>query len=81
MNDPLNRLATLLSDHYRIERFLKEIKTTANPQHPHILGLIDSGSAEGLLWYAMPFVEGELLRDRLTREKQLPIPQEPAELT
>src|SRR4029077_4016643 len=55
------------------ERFLKEIKTTANLQHPHILGLIDSGSAEGLLWYAMPFVEGESLRDRLTREKQLPI--------
>ncbi len=56
------------------ERFLKEIKTTANLQHPHILGLIDSGDAEGLLWYAMPFIEGESLRDRLTREKQLPIP-------
>ena len=56
------------------ERFLKEIKTTANLQHPHILGLIDSGDAEGLLWYAMPFVEGESLRDRLLREKQLPIP-------
>ena len=55
------------------ERFLKEIKTTANLQHPHILGLIDSGSADGLLWYAMPFVEGESLRDRLQREKQLPI--------
>ncbi len=56
------------------ERFLKEIKTTANLQHPHILGLIDSGQADGLLWYAMPFVEGESLRDRLQREKQLPIP-------
>ena len=55
------------------ERFLKEIKTTANLQHPHILGLIDSGSADGLLWYVMPFVEGESLRDRLQREKQLPI--------
>jgi len=55
------------------ERFLKEIKTTANLQHPHILGLIDSGDAAGLLWYAMPFVEGESLRDRLQREKQLPI--------
>ncbi len=55
------------------ERFLKEIKTTANLQHPHILGLIDSGSAEGLLWYAMPYVDGESRRDRLTREKQLPI--------
>ncbi len=55
------------------ERFLKEIKTTANLQHPHILGLIDSGDAGGLLWYAMPFVDGESLRDRLQREKQLPI--------
>jgi serine/threonine-protein kinase len=56
------------------ERFLKEIKTTANLQHPHILGLIDSGESDGLLWYAMPFVEGESLRDRLSRDKQLPIP-------
>ena len=55
------------------ERFLKEIKTTANLQHPHILGLIDSGQADGLLWYAMPFVEGESLRERLQRDKQLPI--------
>ncbi|MGH7592293.1 MAG: protein kinase domain-containing protein [Gemmatimonadales bacterium] len=55
------------------DRFLKEIKTTANLQHPHILGLIDSGSADGLLWYAMPYVDGESLRDRLTRDKQLPI--------
>ena len=55
------------------ERFLKEIKTTANLQHPHILGLLDSGEVEGLLWYAMPFVAGESLRDRLQREKQLPI--------
>jgi eukaryotic-like serine/threonine-protein kinase len=56
------------------ERFLKEIKVTANLQHPHILGLIDSGEVDGLLWYAMPFIEGESLRDRLQREKQLPIP-------
>ncbi len=56
------------------ERFLKEIKVTANLQHPHILGLIDSGEVDGLLWYAMPFVEGESLRDLLQREKQLPIP-------
>ena len=55
------------------ERFLKEIKTTANLQHPHILGLIDSGQSDGMLWYAMPFVDGESLRDRLQREKQLPI--------
>jgi serine/threonine-protein kinase len=55
------------------ERFLSEITTTANLQHPHILGLIDSGSHDGMLWYAMPFVDGESLRDRLDREKQLPI--------
>ena len=55
------------------ERFLKEIKTTANLQHPHILGLIDSGNADGVLWYAMPYVDGESLRDRLLREKQLPV--------
>ena len=56
------------------ERFLSEIKTTANLQHPHILPLFDSGAADSFLFYVMPFVEGESLRDRLTREKQLPIP-------
>src|SRR5438093_5577968 len=50
------------------ERFLKEIRTTANLQHPHILGLHDSGEAEGLVYYVMPYVEGESLRQRLTRE-------------
>jgi serine/threonine-protein kinase len=55
------------------ERFLKEIKVTANLQHPHILGLIDSGEVDGLLYYVMPSVEGESLRDRLTREQQLPV--------
>src|SRR6185503_7800068 len=55
------------------ERFLKEIRTTANLQHPHILALHDSGEAEGLVYYVMPFVEGESLRDRLRREKQLPV--------
>ena len=55
------------------ERFLSEIKTTANLQHPHILPLFDSGAADSFLFYVMPFVEGESLRDRLTREKQLPI--------
>ena len=55
------------------ERFLAEIRTTANLQHPHILGLIDSGEVEGQLYYVMPFIEGESLRDRLSREKQLPI--------
>jgi tRNA A-37 threonylcarbamoyl transferase component Bud32 len=55
------------------ERFLSEIKTTANLQHPHILPLHDSGAADSFLFYVMPFVEGESLRDRLSREKQLPI--------
>jgi len=55
------------------ERFLAEIKTTARLQHPHILPLLDSGVADGLLYYVMPFVAGESLRDRLNREKQLPI--------
>jgi Tol biopolymer transport system component/tRNA A-37 threonylcarbamoyl transferase component Bud32 len=55
------------------ERFLAEIKVTANLQHPHILGLIDSGAADGLLYYVMPYVAGETLRGRLTREKQLPV--------
>ena len=55
------------------ERFLGEIKVTANLQHPHILGLIDSGEADGLLYYVMPYVAGESLRARLQREKQLPV--------
>jgi len=55
------------------ERFLAEIKTTANLQHPHILPLFDSGAAESFLFYVMPYVEGESLRDRLNREKQLPV--------
>ena len=55
------------------ERFLKEIELTANLQHPHILPLFDSGSADGLLYYVMHYVEGETLRTRLDRERQLPI--------
>jgi len=55
------------------ERFLAEIKTTANLQHPHILALHDSGEVNGTVFYVMPYVEGESLRDRLDREKQLPI--------
>jgi len=55
------------------ERFVTEITTTANLQHPHILALHDSGEADGFLFYVMPYVEGESLRDRLSREKQLPI--------
>src|SRR6476646_10357906 len=55
------------------ERFVREIRTIAALQHPHILGLIDSGEVQGTAYYVMPFVDGESLRDRLTREKQLPI--------
>lgn len=55
------------------ERFLEEIRVTASLQHPHILPLFDSGGAEGLLWYVMPFVEGETLRSRLVRERRLPV--------
>ncbi len=55
------------------ERFLAEIKTTANLQHPHILPLFDSGEADGFLFYVMPYVEGESLRDRLDRDVQLPV--------
>jgi eukaryotic-like serine/threonine-protein kinase len=55
------------------DRFLSEIKTTAKLQHPHILPLLDSGEAGGLLYYVMPLVTGETLRARLTFERQLPI--------
>jgi len=55
------------------ERFLREITTTANLHHPHILPLYDSGEADGCLYYLMPYVEGESLRDRLRRERQLPL--------
>ena len=55
------------------ERFLREVTTTANLRHPHILPLFDSGEAGELLFYVMPFVEGESLRDRVAREKQLPL--------
>ncbi|MEO8479352.1 MAG: protein kinase [Gemmatimonadota bacterium] len=55
------------------ERFLSEIRTTARLQHPHILPLLDSGEADGLLYYVMPLVTGETLRARLERDRQLPI--------
>ncbi len=55
------------------ERFVQEIKTTANLQHPHILPLFDSGEADGFLYYVMPYIEGETLRDKLDRETQLGI--------
>ncbi len=55
------------------ERFEREIRLAARLQHPHILTVHDSGEAAGQLWFTMPFVEGESLRDRLRREKQLPV--------
>lgn len=55
------------------ERFLREIEIAAKLTHPHIVGLHDSGEADGLLYYVMPFLDGESLRDRLDREKQLAI--------
>src|SRR3989454_77845 len=55
------------------ERFLREIDTAARLNHPHILPLHDSGEADGLLYYVMPYVEGESLRGRLDRERQLPL--------
>ena len=65
----LPELAALLGQ----ERFLREIEIAARLDHPHILPLYDSGEAAGFLFYVMPFVEGESLRDRLNREKQLPL--------
>src|SRR5215212_10730644 len=56
-----------------VERFLAEIQVTANLQHPNLLPLFDSGEVGGLLFYVMPYVEGESLRARLEREKQLPV--------
>src|SRR6185503_12615286 len=55
------------------ERFLREIQIAARLSHPHILPLFDSGDANGFLYYVMPYVEGESLRARITREGKLPI--------
>ena len=62
------------------ERFLAEIKTTAHLRHPHILPLFDSGSANGVLFYVMPFIDGESLRERLRRDGPLPIDEAVATL-
>lgn len=62
-----------LAESVRAERFLREIQIAAKLTHPHILPLHDSGSAEGFLYYVMPYMEGESLRDRLQREPQLPL--------
>ena len=55
------------------ERFLREIRIAANLTHPHILPLHDSGEAEGFLYYVMPYIEGQTLRDRIDKEGELPI--------
>src|SRR6266508_251393 len=55
------------------ERFLSEISIAAKLQHPHILSLIDSGDADGILYYVMPYLEGETLAQRLARETQLSV--------
>jgi eukaryotic-like serine/threonine-protein kinase len=54
-------------------RFLQEIRISARLDHPHILTLIDSGESDGFLWYVLPYVRGESLRQKLTREGQLSI--------
>ena len=56
-------------------RFLREIQIAARLHHPHILPLYDSDQADGLLYYVMPYIEGESLRQRLLRERQLPVPE------
>jgi serine/threonine-protein kinase len=62
-----------LAESIGAERFLREIEVTAGLVHPNILPLLDSGEADGLLYYVMPFIEGESLGDRLKREPQLPL--------
>jgi len=62
-----------LAESLGAERFVREIEIAARLSHPHVLALYDSGDAGGFLFYAMPFVEGETLRDRLERERQLPL--------
>lgn len=56
-----------------VERFVSEIRVTANLRHPNLLPLFDTGAAGALLYYVMPYVDGESLRARLDREKQLPV--------
>ena len=55
------------------QRFLQEVRVTANLQHPHILPLFDSGEADGFLYYVMPYLEGESLRERIAKEGELPV--------
>ena len=67
----LKVLHTDLAASMGADRFLREIRLTARLQHPHILPIFDSGSDGGRLWYTMPYVAGETLRERLRREGQL----------
>ena len=62
-----------LAMHIGSDRFLREIKMAASLQHPHIVPLYDSGETDGFLWYVMPYIKGESLRDKLDREHELPI--------
>ena len=64
---------TLAGPSRGVERFMREIEIAANLTHPHILPLHDSGEADGFLYYVMPFIEGESLRDRLEREGKLAV--------
>jgi len=66
-------MASELSGSLGVERFLREIQIAATLTHPHIVPVYDSGSADGQPYYVMPYVEGESLRDRMEREKQLPL--------
>ena len=73
--DPSRSKCSIPSSPYGIgiERFLREIRVTARLDHPHILAVLDSGHASGALWYTMPYVQGESLRDRLRRERRLAV--------
>jgi serine/threonine protein kinase len=55
------------------DRFTREIRIAARLQHPHILPLLDSGESQGFLWYVMPYVDGQSLRDRIARQGELPV--------
>jgi len=69
----LKVLSPALAASLGVDRFLREIELAARLQHPHIVTVFDSGDAGGILWYTMPYVEGETLRARLERERQLPL--------
>src|SRR5688572_18435280 len=68
----LKVLAPELAVGISVDRFRREIQVAARLQHPHIVPLLGAGEADGVLYYTMPFVSGQSLRDRLRRERQLP---------